>query len=74
MMAESIDNIRNAEDGVQVEKKGKVPAHMQVSDSVEKELRRNPKISIRELSEKLGISKDTASKAKKYIMECGGLE
>lgn len=46
-----------------------LPAYQRYASEVDTELTINPNISCRALGEKLGISKDTADRAKKYVLE-----
>ena len=46
-----------------------LPAYQKFAAEIDTELTMNPGISVRALGEKFNISKDTADRAKKYVME-----
>lgn len=69
LMQESIDTIRSSEAKKPDEQKlSDLPPYQRIAPEVEDELRLNPNISLRMLGEKLGVSKDTADKAKRYVL------
>jgi hypothetical protein len=72
MMQNSIDAIRKCgTEGDEQESKAldELPAYQRYASEIDTELTINPNISCRALGEKLGISKDTADRAKKYVLE-----
>ena len=72
MMQKSIDDIRKCESG-EDEKEAKaindLPAYQKYAAEIDTELTMNPGVSIRALAEKFGLTKDTADRAKKYVVE-----
>jgi len=72
MMANSIQAIRNCgSEGDEEESKSmdELPAYQRIAPDVDVELTINPNVSCRALGSKLGVSKDTADKARKYVLE-----
>lgn len=71
MQAASIANIRNAENDDSEESKelNELPAYQKYAAEIDLELTINPNISARALGKKFEISKDTAIKAKEYVLE-----
>lgn len=71
MQANSIRTILNCENEEDKESKGigELPAYQRYAAEIDLELTINPKISARALGEKFGIKKDTAIKAKEYVLE-----
>ena len=72
MMANSIQAIRNCgSEGDEEESKSmdELPAYQRIAPDVDVELTINPNVSCRALGAKLGVSKDTADKARKYVLE-----
>jgi hypothetical protein len=72
MMQNSIDAIRkcgNDEDGEKGTDMNELPAYQRYASEIDIELTMNPNISVRALGERFGISKDTADRAKKYVIE-----
>lgn len=69
LMQESIDTIRSSvADKPDEQKLSELPPYQRIAPDVEDELKLNPNISLRMLGEKLGVSKDTADKAKRYVL------
>ena len=72
MMQKSIDDIRACESG-EDEKGAKaidaLPIYQKYAAEIDMELTMNPGVSVRALAEKFGLTKDTADRAKKYVVE-----
>ncbi len=73
MMQESIESIKQSEDGSTQAKPEKTPKHIQIAADVLKKINENPKITTVRLADELSTSKDTIVKTKKYLTSIGRL-
>ena len=73
LQVEAISNIRDADAEALkgVEKKEKIPKHVQIAEKVRARLSADPDISIRKLSAELAASREAVTKAKQYLIDNG---
>lgn len=72
MMQKSIDDIRKCDQGEDDDDSqdiNELPAYMRYANEIDEELTINPSISVRALGDKFDMSKDTAARAKQYVIE-----
>ena len=73
LQVEAISNIRDADAEALkgIEKKEKIPKHVQIAEKVRARLSADPDISIRKLSTELAASREAVTKAKQYLIDNG---